>query len=50
MSVRAIAVERLREDGEFVLFREPQEGSPVRLLVLMPVAEQPTAGSLQTRA
>ncbi|MFL6604894.1 MAG: AAA family ATPase [Steroidobacteraceae bacterium] len=48
MGVRdAIALERLREDGEFVLLRELPEGTPGPVLVLMPVAEQPTAASLR---
>jgi PAS domain S-box-containing protein len=48
MSVRdAVTVGRLREDGEFVLYREPQEGSPAQVLVLMPVAEQPAPASLR---
>jgi len=36
-------METLREDGEFILFRDGQ----ANLLVLMPVAEQPSAASLR---
>ena len=43
----AIAVERLREDGEFILLRELQAGAPGHVLVLMPEAERPTASSLR---
>ncbi|MEA2660284.1 MAG: hypothetical protein QOF64_3142, partial [Candidatus Binatota bacterium] len=40
-------VETLREGGEFILYRGWQHGNPLPVLVLTPVAEQPTPASLK---
>jgi len=41
-----VLVETLREGGEFTLYRGWQHGNPLPVLVLTPVAEQPTPASL----
>jgi hypothetical protein len=41
-------LETLREGGEFTLYRGWQHGNPLPVLVLTPVAEQPTPASLRT--
>ena len=41
------ALETLREGGEFTLYRGWQHGNPLPVLVLTPVAEQPTPASLK---
>jgi len=43
-----VLVETLREGGEFTLNRGWQHGNPLPVLVLTPVAEQPTPASLRT--
>ena len=43
-----VLVETLREGGEFTLNRGCQHGNPLPVLVLTPVAEQPTPASLRT--
>ena len=40
-------LETLREGGEFTLYRGWQHGNPLPVLVLTPVAEQPTPASLK---
>jgi PAS domain S-box-containing protein len=40
-------LETLRKGGEFVLYRGRQRGNPVPVLVLAPIAEQPTPSSLR---
>jgi hypothetical protein len=40
-------LETLRKGGEFILYRGRQRGDPVPVLVLTPVAEQPTPASLR---
>jgi signal transduction histidine kinase len=42
-----VLVETLREGGEFTLYRGWQHGNPLPVLVLTPVAEQPTPASLK---
>src|SRR5437899_6598329 len=40
-------LETLRKGGEFVLYRGRQRGDPSPVLVLAPIAEQPTPASLR---
>src|ERR1700730_3790998 len=41
------ALEPLRKGGEFILYRGRQRGNPFPVLVLAPIAEQPTPASLR---
>jgi hypothetical protein len=40
-------LETLRKGGEFILYRGRQRGNPFPVLVLAPIAEQPTPASLK---
>src|SRR6202521_594613 len=40
-------LETLQKGGEFILYRGRQRGTPLPVLVLTPVAEQPTPASLR---
>ena len=45
--ISGYVLETLREGGEFTLYRGWQHGNPLPVLVLTPVAEQPTPASLK---
>src|ERR1700730_15686820 len=47
MELSGYVLETLRKGGEFILYRGRQRGNPSPVLVLAPVAEQPTAASLR---
>src|SRR6266852_2390824 len=47
MELSGYVLETLRKGGEFILYRGRQRGNPSPVLVLMPIAEQPTPASLR---
>ena len=44
------ALEALRKDEEFILYRGRSQGDPPHILVLSPIAEYPTPESLNGKA
>jgi PAS domain S-box-containing protein len=47
MELSGYVLEPLRKGGEFILYRGRQRGNPSPVLVLAPIAEQPTPASLR---
>src|SRR6266403_4568303 len=47
MELSGYELETLRKGGEFILYRGRQRGNPFPVLILAPIAEQPTPASLR---